>query len=110
MRNRRLSIAHCTLAMDWEAKRGYTLRKFPEKCSRAPKKSHKMQVTDWETKYREKPAAMMREYGLGAQILRDIGVRKIELLTSSTKHLTGLHTFGIEIVSQVPLDDGSCRE
>lgn len=65
------------------------------------------QVQSWELKYREKPAAMMREYGIGAQILRDLGVRKIELLTSSTRKLLGLHTFGIDIVSQLPLfEDG----
>ena len=42
---------------------------------------------------------MMREYGLGAQILRDIGVSKIDLLTNSTRALVGIKTFGIEIVS-----------
>jgi 3,4-dihydroxy 2-butanone 4-phosphate synthase/GTP cyclohydrolase II len=46
---------------------------------------------------------MMREYGLGAQILRDLGIRKIELLTNSKKNLVGLRTFGIEIVSQRPI-------
>lgn len=61
------------------------------------------QVESWELKYREKPAAMMREYGIGAQVLRDLGVRKIELLTSSRRKLLGLHTFGIDIVSQIPL-------
>ena len=49
------------------------------------------------------PAAIMREYGIGAQILHDLGVRKIELLTNSTKNLVGLKSFGIEIVSQRPL-------
>ncbi len=44
--------------------------------------------------------AIMREYGLGAQILRDLGVRKIKLLTGSKKNLVGLSPFGIEIVSQ----------
>ena len=49
---------------------------------------------------RTSPADVMREYGLGAQILHDIGVRKIELLTNSEKNLVGLVSFGIEIVSQ----------
>jgi 3,4-dihydroxy 2-butanone 4-phosphate synthase/GTP cyclohydrolase II len=48
------------------------------------------------------PAALMREYGVGAQILRDLKVSKIELLTSSTRSLAGLSSFGIEIVSQHP--------
>lgn len=49
------------------------------------------------------PSSIMREYGLGAQILRDLGVRRIELLTGSTKNLAGITTFGLEIVSQRPL-------
>ncbi|MBN8548712.1 MAG: 3,4-dihydroxy-2-butanone-4-phosphate synthase [Deltaproteobacteria bacterium] len=48
----------------------------------------------------QKPAAIMRDYGLGAQILRDLGVRKVELLTGSKKNLVGIRPFGIEIVSQ----------
>jgi len=52
---------------------------------------------------RAEPKALMREYGLGAQILHDLGVRKIELLTGSKKSLIGLDSFGIEIVSQAPI-------
>lgn len=50
-------------------------------------------------------AEIMREYGLGAQILRDLGVKKIELLTNSQKDLVGLDSFGIEIVSQRPISN-----
>jgi len=50
-----------------------------------------------------RPIWMMREYGLGAQILRDLGVRRAEVLTSSTRNLVGLNSFGIEIVAQVPI-------
>ncbi|MCB0339461.1 MAG: 3,4-dihydroxy-2-butanone-4-phosphate synthase [Bdellovibrionales bacterium] len=50
-----------------------------------------------------RPAAMMREYGLGAQILRDLGVRKINLLAGRQLKMVGLPTFGIEIVSLTPL-------
>jgi 3,4-dihydroxy 2-butanone 4-phosphate synthase/GTP cyclohydrolase II len=42
----------------------------------------------------------MREYGVGAQILRDLGVSQIELLSSTKRNLIGLDTFGIKIVSQ----------
>ena len=45
-------------------------------------------------------ALRMREYGVGAQILRDVGVRKIELLASSEYRIEGLDSFGLEIVSQ----------
>jgi 3,4-dihydroxy 2-butanone 4-phosphate synthase/GTP cyclohydrolase II len=50
---------------------------------------------------KRRPMWMMREYGLGAQILRDLGVRKAEVLTGSTRNLVGLNSFGIEIVAQV---------
>jgi len=50
-----------------------------------------------------KPSSLMRDYGLGAQILRDLGVTKIEILTNSTKNLAGLTAFGIEIVAKRPL-------
>ena len=60
----------------------------------------KDQIDSWQTKFHEKPASMMREYGLGAQILRDLGVRKLELLTEKKREYIGLETFGLEIVSQ----------
>ena len=62
------------------------------------------QITRAQDAFAQKPAAMMREYGIGAQILRDLGIRSIELLTTSSKKLEGLTTFGIEIVAQLPLD------
>ncbi|TAH39381.1 MAG: bifunctional 3,4-dihydroxy-2-butanone-4-phosphate synthase/GTP cyclohydrolase II [Planctomycetota bacterium] len=45
----------------------------------------------------------MREYGVGAQILHDLGVRKMRLLTNNPKKLAGLHGYGLEIAEQVPL-------
>lgn len=48
---------------------------------------------------------LMREYGVGAQILRDLGATRIELLTNSKKNLIGLSTFGIEIVKQLHLSE-----
>lgn len=53
----------------------------------------------------QKPSNIMREYGLGAQILRDLGVQKVDLLTGSKKNLVGIHPFGIEIVSQREIPD-----
>ncbi len=44
-----------------------------------------------------------REYGIGAQILRDIGVGKIRLLSNSPRHLVSLPGYGLEILECVPL-------
>ncbi len=41
----------------------------------------------------------LRSYGIGAQILREIGVKKIELLTNNPKKVIGLEGFGLEIES-----------
>jgi 3,4-dihydroxy 2-butanone 4-phosphate synthase/GTP cyclohydrolase II len=48
--------------------------------------------------------ADLREYGIGAQILADIGVTKMRMLTNNPKKLAGLGGFGLEIVGRVPLD------
>lgn len=45
----------------------------------------------------------LRDYGMGAQILVDIGVRKIRLLTNNPKKMVGLEGYGLEVVEQVPL-------
>ncbi|MFW6285223.1 MAG: bifunctional 3,4-dihydroxy-2-butanone-4-phosphate synthase/GTP cyclohydrolase II [Bacillota bacterium] len=45
----------------------------------------------------------MRDYGIGAQILRDLGVRKIKLMTNNPKKLSGLSGHGLEIVKRVPI-------
>ncbi len=49
----------------------------------------------------EHTTRILREVGLGGQILSDLGVRKIRLLTNSTTHVPALQGFGIEIVEQV---------
>ena len=45
----------------------------------------------------------LREYGLGAQILADLGVRKIRLLTNNPRKVVGLDGYGMEIVDQMPI-------
>ncbi|NPA34236.1 MAG: bifunctional 3,4-dihydroxy-2-butanone-4-phosphate synthase/GTP cyclohydrolase II [Chlorobi bacterium] len=44
-----------------------------------------------------------RDYGIGAQILRDLGVRKIRLLTNNPKKRVGLEGYGLQIVENVPI-------
>jgi 3,4-dihydroxy 2-butanone 4-phosphate synthase/GTP cyclohydrolase II len=45
----------------------------------------------------------LREYGLGAQILVDLGVKQIRLLTNNPKKVVGLEGYGLEIVEQIPI-------
>jgi 3,4-dihydroxy 2-butanone 4-phosphate synthase/GTP cyclohydrolase II len=47
--------------------------------------------------------ADLRDYGIGAQILVDLGLRKIELLTNNPRKIVGLEAYGLEIVKRVPI-------
>ena len=47
--------------------------------------------------------ADLRDYGIGAQILRDLGLRKLKLLTNNPKKIIGLSGYGMEIVERAPL-------
>ena len=46
----------------------------------------------------------MRDYGIGAQMLVDIGVRKMRLLTNNPKKMIGLQGYGLSVVEQVPIE------
>ncbi|MCU1324328.1 MAG: 3,4-dihydroxy-2-butanone 4-phosphate synthase [Acidobacteriaceae bacterium] len=51
----------------------------------------------------ERSERTLRQVGLGGQILSDLGIRKIRLLTNTPTHVPALQGFGIEIVEQVPV-------
>ncbi|MEJ2154192.1 MAG: bifunctional 3,4-dihydroxy-2-butanone-4-phosphate synthase/GTP cyclohydrolase II [Desulfobacteraceae bacterium] len=46
----------------------------------------------------------LRDYGIGAQMLRDIGVRKMRLLTNNPKKMVGLEGYGLSITEQIPIE------
>ncbi len=49
-------------------------------------------------------AADLRDYGIGAQILVDLGVSKMRLMTNNPKKLVGLQGYGLDIVERVPIE------
>jgi len=59
--------------------------------------------TDSSSSSSDRVRATLRKFGLGAQMLADLGARKLRLLTSSQRKIAGLTGYGIEIVEHVPL-------
>ncbi|MGO9830586.1 MAG: 3,4-dihydroxy-2-butanone-4-phosphate synthase, partial [Myxococcaceae bacterium] len=45
----------------------------------------------------------LREFGIGAQILKDLGLRRLRLLTNNPKKIVGLQSYSLEVVEQLPL-------
>lgn len=54
--------------------------------------------------------ADLRDYGIGAQILRDLGVRQMRLMTNNPKKIIGLEGYGLRVVERVPLEIPPNRE
>ena len=48
-----------------------------------------------------------RDYGIGAQILAHMGVRRLRVLTNQPRPMKGIGGFGLEIVEWIPLDSGA---
>jgi len=46
----------------------------------------------------------LRDYGIGAQILRDLGVREMRLLTNNPKKIVGLEGYGLKVVDRLPIE------
>lgn len=54
--------------------------------------------------------ADLREYGIGAQILKDLGIKQMKLLTNNPRKIRGLKGYGLEVVDRVPIQMPTRKE
>jgi 3,4-dihydroxy 2-butanone 4-phosphate synthase/GTP cyclohydrolase II len=52
----------------------------------------------------------LREFGVGAQILKDLGLSRLRLLTNNPKKIVGLESYSLEVAEQIPLSQGSAQQ
>jgi 3,4-dihydroxy 2-butanone 4-phosphate synthase/GTP cyclohydrolase II len=73
----------------------------------APRGDVKRELDAWTSMKRSPPPTVadepLREFGLGAQVLADLGLQKIRLLTNNPRKIAGLHGFGLEVLARVPM-------
>jgi 3,4-dihydroxy 2-butanone 4-phosphate synthase/GTP cyclohydrolase II len=58
---------------------------------------------------RDTERTSLREFGVGAQILKDLGLSRLRLLTDNPKKIVGLESYGLEVVEQLPLFEAGAR-
>jgi 3,4-dihydroxy 2-butanone 4-phosphate synthase/GTP cyclohydrolase II len=63
-------------------------------------------LSEIELEARGQSRQILRKFGLGAQMLADLGVRKLRLLSNSERKIAGLTGYGLEVVERVPLGSG----
>jgi 3,4-dihydroxy 2-butanone 4-phosphate synthase/GTP cyclohydrolase II len=84
-----------------EAGRGVVI--YLQKHLPAESRLHCTHLSNEESVAGRKDQTRLREFGVGAQILRDLGLRRLRLLTNTPKKIVGLESYNLEVVEQVPL-------
>jgi len=54
--------------------------------------------------------ADLREYGMGAQVLADLGLKKIQLLTNNPRKIIGLEGYGLQVTCRIPIEIEPCQD